>query len=599
MSLKKDKIKLNSTSPNILLVLSLVAIAFGPVAFAFVPLKHNAWKILDGFVLIGIGGLVFFHIFPESYAQIGWFAIPIIILSFFGPVFLEKLKSKVALTAHNITLMLALIGILLHEFSDGIALASPQNLMASKALPLAVILHRVPVGMMIWWLLKPTYGTKTVVRIIFLLVITTITGFFCGQKLFSSIDPGWFSIFEAFMGGALLHVLFHSHGYHEHCDHDKNRWQWAAGFGAVLAITGLILFHPAHPHDGAAFLNHKTFLTFVNLALLSAPALVLAYLFSGIMNVFLPQKPIAWLAKGSPLSQSLKGMAFGLPLPICSCGVVPLYRSLVLKGMPLAAGIAFLIATPELSIDALILSVPLLGTKLTGWRLLFSATIAVTVSLLVAKRFQSQSPKFYKDDKQEATLHKTFSQKITQVFQSGFGESFGETAPWILLGLIVAAICAPILEFSQFFESLPDLWEVILFTFLGMPVYVCASGATPLVAVFLANGISPGAALAFLLTGPATNITTFSLLSDLHGKKTALFFAMSMALVAICLGSLLNVFLPSVTVPDFHSHAHSWLLIQQICLGILGFVFLLTLFKKGPRYLIGKIISFSKLDCCH
>ena len=95
----------------------------------------------------------------------------------------------------------------------------------------------------------------------------------------------------------------------------------------------------------------------------------------------------------------------------------------------------------------------------------------------------------------------------------GFGPIVDDTAPWILLGLSAAAVVKPVFSSLEYGE-INLLLEVAIFALLGIPTYVCASGATPLAAVLVFNGISPGAALAFLLTGPATNLTTFSMLSQ-------------------------------------------------------------------------------------
>src|SRR5262249_52536105 len=116
----------------------------------------------------------------------------------------------------------------------------------------------------------------------------------------------------------------------------------------------------------------------------------------------------------------------------------------------------------------------------------------------------------------------------------GFGDMVDSTAPWILVGLGLAALLGPWLSAGGV-EGVPRALEVPLFALIGMPLYVCASGSTPLAAVLIAKGVSPGAAIAFLLTGPATNVTTFGVLARLHSKKTAALFALTTALVTTAL----------------------------------------------------------------
>jgi hypothetical protein len=128
----------------------------------------------------------------------------------------------------------------------------------------------------------------------------------------------------------------------------------------------------------------------------------------------------------------------------------------------------------------------------------------------------------------------------------GFGSVVDDTAPWILVGLAVAAIAAPLLA-EGWLAALPPGVDVILFAAIGFPTYVCASSATPLVAALMAGGLSPGAAVAFLITGPATNVTTLGVLSSLHGRAAALRFAGMLVALSVGMGILLNLF---VSVAD-------------------------------------------------
>ena len=146
---------------------------------------------------------------------------------------------------------------------------------------------------------------------------------------------------------------------------------------------------------------------------------------------------------------------------------------------------------------------------------------------------------------------------------------------------------------------------------LGIPVYVCASGATPMVAVLLAGGVSPGAALAFLLTGPATNVVTFGVISDLHGRKAAVFFCVMMATLAVTIGFAVNQLFPGFAALDPQAgHDHSADYLAWTCLWVLGGLFLFSLLRRGPREVVGSVFSVEALsgaeggdeddghDCC-
>ena len=117
---------------------------------------------------------------------------------------------------------------------------------------------------------------------------------------------------------------------------------------------------------------------------------------------------------------------------------------------------------------------------------------------------------------------------------------------WSSLGLVVAAMAVPMLD-PAWIRSVPDSLQVLLCAALGMPVYVCASGATPLVAVFLAAGVSPGAGIAFLLAGPATNVTTFGVLSSLHGRKASFSFAAAVTVACVVWHRFSTAKIPQIT----------------------------------------------------
>jgi len=298
------------------------------------------------------------------------------------------------------------------------------------------------------------------------------------------------------------------------------------------------------------------------------------------------------MARGRSFSQSLRGVGFGLPLPICSCGVVPVYRSLIVRGVPATAAMSFLVATPELSLDAVLISLPLLGGDMTIVRVLGAGLVALVVGWGLGRLVPSLSGA----DGEESHAHEdvpatSLVQRLKAAWE-GTQEVVDSTVPWILLGLVVAALASPLLE-SEWIDSLPAAFEVEFFALLGMPVYVCAAGATPLVAILILKGVSPGAALAFLLTGPATNVTTFGVLSQLHGRRIALAFGALITLLAVALGRIVNA-IPSLETGQAeiaHGHAAGTLL-EETGLVVFALLCTLSLLRQGPRQFIGELFNF-------
>jgi hypothetical protein len=251
---------------------------------------------------------------------------------------------------------------------------------------------------------------------------------------------------------------------------------------------------------------------------------------------------------------------------------------------------AFLIATPEIGLEAFLLSFPLLGAKMTWLRLLAAMLAALVVSVFVGRLLaSSQTALPVNAPQKEDTATLPWQERLRRGMAFGLGENAEHTLPWIFLGLIIAALLQPLLP-AQSLTSLPLVAQVPLAALLGLPVYVCASGSTPFVAILIAKGLSPGAAIAFLLTGPATNITTFGVLQSLHSRKIALAFGCSMVAVSCLLGWSIDLFLPpqSFTMPTL-SVDHSATTLQSISLFLLALLSVVTLLRSGPRMLLGQL----------
>ena len=157
------------------------------------------------------------------------------------------------------------------------------------------------------------------------------------------------------------------------------------------------------------------------------------------------------------------------------------------------------------------------------------------------------------------------------------------------MGLLLSALLMPYID-REWIASLPAGIDVPIAALIGLPLYVCATGSTPLAAMLLVMGLSPGAVLALMLTGPATNVTTFGVLAKLHGGRVAVVFALTMWIGAIGLGYLVNAFLPQPVVSGIggiHEHTHSgWL-----WLGLLGAVFLFSLLRQGVRPFLERLFE--------
>ena len=180
------------------------------------------------------------------------------------------------------------------------------------------------------------------------------------------------------------HAHAHAHAHDASGELDPVQTKIWAAAGTLFGVLAMVAGPMVSPDVVGS--NVTTFLRTLGVLLLeSAPALLLGYALAGLVPFLLTASRAAALGRGSRLSQSLKGVAFGLPLPVCSCGVLPLYESLIRRGAPPVAAMAFFVATPELGLDAVLLSVPLLGTSLTVARVVAAFLVAVIVAHLVGR----------------------------------------------------------------------------------------------------------------------------------------------------------------------------------------------------------------------
>ena len=593
-ALKNSLAAYNRVMSLFTLIAGIAALLVGPIAYRSLTRRGELAAALDGFIFITIGALVLLEALPEAVAAGGLWAWGFLLIGLFGPNALERLVHRAARQTHLLTLLIGGLGLVLHATADGAALGAGST--DNPLLPLAVILHRLPVGLAVWWLLRPSFGARTANAVLALMVLGTLLGYGVGPQVAGAVDTTALAWFQAFVAGSILHVVFNKPHLGDEFTVERNQDipRHYEGMGNLLGIAvmlGIASLHVAGEHGSTHWDGWHTLLS---LALVSAPALLLGYLLAGLLSVFLPGATARWLQGGNGLSQSLRGMAIGLPMPVCSCGVLPLYRKLVDQGAPPAAAFAFLIATPELGIDAIILSLPLLGLDMTILRVVCAAILALFVGWLLGRlaRPASVSPA---SDACCGPEHATnapdalaanqapWPQRLRIGLREGFGPLVDTTAPWIIFGLLIAAAAEPLLRAPWLAELSPTV-QILAFALIGIPTYVCAAGATPIVAVMLLAGVSPGAALAFLLAGPATNIATFGLIGGLHRRATAALFAIATVGGAVALGLVANVLAADWTgLTQAPAHDHGSSLLQQASLVLLCCVFLAAMYRRGAR----------------
>ena len=599
-----------SEHAEIMLVASLAALFLGPLIHRVADHEGRIYSLLDGFVVVAVLGLALLEIVPFGVALAGWWALLAVLAGVLLPNLAERRFG--GKSTHRAAAWVAMIGMAFHAFTDGLALISTHAHGDSHALEWAVILHRVPVGLAVWWMLTTPDGSgkREGVLALSTIAVATIGGYALGGATSVLENSSLVGLLEAFVGGLLLHVISHGIGGQRSRRAAAHRQLTGlGGLAGLAAVLWLFVLPALEEGRGRATLD-----AFWDLLLESAPALLLAYGLAGLIGSAIGEGPIRWLRRAGSGSkgaladalQAVRGVVFGLPLPLCSCGVVPVYRSLVDRRVPATAALAFLVATPELGLDAVLLSVPLLGVEMAVTRVLVAFVLALVVGSLVGgwakRRAEAASPALDEDEDEVRPEPKPLAARLLDGLRTGYGGILDSTGPWILVGLLLAAVVQPYVD-AEFFTGLGPMSQVVAFALVGLPVYVCATGATPLVAVFIAKGLSPGAALAFLLTGPATNATTFGVLEQLHGRKVALVFTGVMIVSVLGLGWGVNLLWPLLEpgsaggAADLHHEGHGWLAYASAT--VLGALFVVSLVRQGPRGFLGRLWELGGHDHDH
>jgi len=269
--------------------------------------------------------------------------------------------------------------------------------------------------------------------------------------------------------------------------------------------------------------------------------LLFGFIVAGILHVLFPESIIRRHMGNNSISSVIKSTLFGIPLPLCSCGVVPVAASLKKSGASKGASISFLISTPQVGADSFLITYSLLGWIFGVFRIVASIITAMTAGILV--NFLSKND----DPQPEASpsgnvYHDTIVTRLKTLLNYIEFELLGSIANSLVIGLIIAGIIAVAFPENFFVNYLNyPFASMILMLVVGIPMYVCAAASTPIAASLVMKGVSPGAALVFLLTGPATNAITISTVIKTLGKKAAIVYLLSISIISLLLGYLFNI----------------------------------------------------------
>lgn len=244
------------------LFLSVAALLAGPFVYALGQRKLAARQFLDGFVFITIAGIVCVHIVPSALSAGGSAALLFLLCGLGFPVALERVFSRAVHQAHSFILFVAALGLVVHALIDGIALMpvqqeAAQGVMAalwSNQLALGVILHRLPVGMAIWWSIRPQFGRNVAVAVFAVIIVTSAISYSFAGPLLEVAETRSLAYFQSFVAGSLVHIVAfgvsHSHDSHvegEPVSDDTSRVD-AWGYRLGILVGMFLVFTLPHLH---------------------------------------------------------------------------------------------------------------------------------------------------------------------------------------------------------------------------------------------------------------------------------------------------------------------------------------------------------------
>ena len=274
-----------------------------------------------------------------------------------------------------------------------------------------------------------------------------------------------------------------------------------------------------------------------------SPYLLLGFFFAGLLYAFMPRQKIKKYFSGKPLKSSILASLFGVPLPLCSCGVIPTGTALYKNGASKGGTVSFLISTPQTGVDSILATFSLLGLPFAIIRPIAALITGITGGVITSK-ITKEEPKEVHFQEDEATA-KSFWQRIKDVFRYGFVDFIQDISKWLVIGLVLAAIISAIIP-NDFFNvlKLSPLLQMLLILVVSIPLYICATGTIPLAAVLLLKGISPGAAFVLLMAGPATNAATITMIGKVLGKRSLFAYLGTIIAGALSFGLLIDYVLP-------------------------------------------------------
>ncbi|HKK60412.1 MAG TPA: permease [Salinivirga sp.] len=342
-----------------------------------------------------------------------------------------------------------------------------------------------------------------------------------------------------------------------------------------------------------------------HLTLEMAPYLMLGFLFAGVLHVWFPQHKVNRFMGKHNLRSVFNASLIGVPLPLCSCGVIPAGVSFYKNGASKGSAISFMTSTPQTGVDSILVTWSMLGLPLALIRPVVAMITGIFSGWWVNK---GEKQKIISKPLNEGSSQHIKDNKIVAMLRYAFIDFMADIVKWLALGLLLAALIAVIVPDDFFSQHMTHpAYEYLFVILASIPLYVCATASVPIAAVLILKGISPGAALVFLMAGPATNAATITVIAQTLGRISFIKYLVTIIVGAIASGLVIDYLLPSswfAIEQSMQTHEHGilpeWLIYSSATILILLILYHLmkilgNLFSK-ERFKTREVVSGEKLD---
>lgn len=315
-----------------------------------------------------------------------------------------------------------------------------------------------------------------------------------------------------------------------------------------------------------------------------APYMMLGLVFVGILHLFLSKDFLLKHMGDNSFSSISKASIFGIPLPLCSCSVIPTTVYMAENGASKSSTVSFLTSTPQTGVDSIIATYGMMGPVFAIFRPIAAFFMGI-INGVVASFVEKPKPKKkmielnqFQAKPIEKEVNLSAKEKAQKFYDYAFVDFLDGFSIHFIIGVIISGFISYFLpdEFLAEYGVNSGLLGMLLVVAVGVPMYICATASIPIAVTLMMKGLSPGVAFVFLAVGPATNAASLTILFESLGKKTTIVYLLMMILTSMLFGYILDVIFNifDFNIMNMLPHEHEKYLIHPIADNIIVFLFL-------------------------